>query len=350
MVIVKLKFIVKHIIAYFLFYTGLLHVLKFIKLRDKSLVLMYHRVLSEEMRDKAFSHSGIIVDLKTFEMQIRYINKAFRVLTHDEFTAQLSQGTRYNKTTCLITFDDGWKDNYAHAYPVLKKYKTPAIIFLPVNYIDSSIQFWQEQLTRILIDMHHAGVKDADEYRKNCDMLKKYNLQGIMNLSEDRLRVSIERAVSEKKKMSYEEIESMVAQLSEHTKFKRTGQVHCDFFLSWDEIYKMKECGISFGSHGMNHKILTKVPLSEANYEIAESKRVIENRIGKDVSSISYPNGDYEKDVIELVKTHGYNTAFSTESGFVDMADNPYFLKRINIHNDVTDNIPMFLSVILGVF
>ena len=311
---------------------------------------MYHRVLSQEMRAKTFSHDGIIVDLKTFEKQIRYLKDNFNVITLEEFTLRLQNGNSFDKYTCLITFDDGWKDNYVFAYPVLQKYELPATIFLPVNYINKNKQFWQEELTRVLINIYHKVKEHKYLQSKYHKLLKNYDLQDIICLPESKLRASIAEKVSGKKQITFRQIEQMVAELSENTGFLKKVREDYDTFLSWDDISQMKSGGITFGSHGMSHKIMTKVSLSEAEYEIMESKRDIENRLNREISSISYPNGDYKREIIELVRTHGYQTAFGTEKGFFGMSDSPYSIKRINIHNDVTSNIPMFLSTILGVF
>ncbi len=346
----KIKYAIKVFIAFLLYYTGILYIYRIICLRKKTIVLMYHRVLPKVLREGTFSHSGIIVDDAIFEMQVRYLKKIFKVVTLEEFSRKHREGINFDRPACLITFDDGWKDNYTYAYPILKKYEMPATIFMPVNYIDNNIQFWQEKLTGILMDMYFMGKDNTDNYQMYFDLLKKYNLQEIMSVSEDNIRSSVAEEVSKMKMLTYKEIEQIIAGLSENVEFSKGGMENCDSFLSWDEVRQMKDDGISFGSHGMNHKILTNVTSSEAEYEIAESMKVLKNKINEDISSISYPNGNYKSNIIEMVKSHGYQTAFSTENGFVDMADNPYSLKRVNIHNDVTDNIPMFLCVILGVF
>ncbi len=112
----------------------------------------------------------------------------------------------------------------------------------------------------------------------------------------------------------------------------------------------MKQGGITFGSHGMNHRILTKIAVPEAESEITESRRIIQRKIGNMVSAISYPNGDYDSRILAITKESGYDLAFGTERGLVDIEDNAYRLRRVNVHNDMTWNVPMLLCRILGVF
>lgn len=335
-------------LASVLYYCGLLHLYKAWKLRNRAVVLMYHRVLSEDTKSNTFSHDGIIVNVDTFETHIQYLNKIFNVVTLQEFTEKFIKGASYDKPVCLITFDDGWKDNYIYAYPILKKYDTPATVFLPANYIDTDNTFWQEGLNRMLIDIYYMGKKGEKYYDRFFKLLNRYDLQYIMNLSEDRLRSSIAEAVNRKKKMSYDEVERMMEDISNNTESLTNGRENCDTFLRWEEIIQMKKDGISFGSHGLNHKILTNISFDEARNEIAESKSILEKMLRDDVYAFSYPNGNYNQEIVEFIKSSGYKIAFITEKGFVDLKDSPFTLKRINIHNDVTSNIPMFLSVILG--
>ncbi len=346
----KLKYFIKLVVAYSLFYTGILRLVMLVKLRRRAVVLMYHRVLSKQMRSQTCSHSGIIVDLETFDKQIQYLKKKFKVVTLEEFTEKIKSGINFDQSTCLITFDDGWKDNYVNAYPILKKYRVSATIFLPAGFVDHNRKFWQEKLSRILVNIYCMRSKQPDSRQEYFDILKKYHLQDILGVPEQELKSYVADEVSSKKKMTYTEIEQMISDLTQNARPSGNEAGRCDSIMNWDEVRQMKKDGISFGSHGISHRILTKVSESELDYEISESKRVIEGRINEDIFSISYPNGDYESDIIELVKSNGYHTAFSTEKGFVDVNDNPYSLRRINIHNDVTNNIPMFLSTIIGIF
>ena len=85
-------------------------------------------------------------------------------------------------------------------------------------------------------------------------------------------------------------------------------------FLDWDEISEMADGGVGFGSHGVNHAILT-VNADSAEVEIAASKAEIEKRLGMEVAAFSYPNGNHSQQVVEMVKKCGYHAAFGTSFG-----------------------------------
>jgi peptidoglycan/xylan/chitin deacetylase (PgdA/CDA1 family) len=121
-----------------------------------------------------------------------------------------------------------------------------------------------------------------------------------------------------------------------------------DSFLSWEEVEEMSRGGIDFGSHGLTHEILTNVSADEVRNEVLESRRILEERIRKRVVAFSYPNGDHDPVVRRCTGECGYEVAFGTERGFAAPGDDPLSLKRVNVHDDVTREVPMFLTSILG--
>ena len=337
-------------VAYLLYCLGFLHLLKAIRLRRKAVVLMYHRVLSSEWRKNASSHEGIIVDSEVFKKQIKYLSKCFRVVSLEEFAKRLEYGGRFEKYTCLITFDDGWRDNYTNAFPVLQAHRTPATIFLSINHVGQASGFWQERLSEMLMSIHDEMKRERRGLFPYSELLEKYQLQRIAQLGEDSPKRWVSEIVSAMKQYDHKYIEKMVAEISEAVPIRNKERDGCDAFLDWCEIEEMKQGGITFGSHGMNHRILTKIAVPEAESEITESRRIIQRKIGNMVSAISYPNGDYDSRILAITKESGYDLAFGTERGLVDIEDNAYRLRRVNVHNDMTWNVPMLLCRILGVF
>jgi len=96
-------------------------------------VLMYHHILSTD--------SFIASSVKNFEDQMRYLyENGWKTLTSDEFY-QFKQGKlKVSKKSVLITFDDGWRDNFVYAYPILKKYNLKATLFIITQWIEKSSQ------------------------------------------------------------------------------------------------------------------------------------------------------------------------------------------------------------------
>ena len=108
--------------------------------------------------------------------------------------------------------------------------------------------------------------------------------------------------------------------------------------LSWDEIIEMKENGFTFGSHTVTHRDLTKIPLEEVRWELAESKRSLKERIGEEIKFLSYPFGRYSEEIQGIAKETGYTTAFTsyprTKNSFLD----PFARRRVGIY--IIDTLP----------
>jgi len=340
----NLKYGIKLCIAYTLFYSGILHLYRRIFLNNDAIVLMYHRVLSEEEKHKSFSHEGIIVHKETFNMHLCFLKKYFNVLPVDEFAGHITKKIKFKRHSCLITFDDGWIDNYTVALPILSEHRIPAVIFLATAFIDSHNQFWQEELASLL----YALCKNSD-----TELLREYNLERIISYPTELARAEIKKYVSRLKLGPKKIPQGMIADASLYLR-KKYGDDdlnnNVDSFINWTQVNEMMALNIDFGSHTVNHEILPKLNNDSVNSELSKSKSVVESKIKKQVRYFAYPNGDYNDNISNIVKKCGYDIAFTTEHGTISQLDNPYKLKRINIHNDITNNIPMFYCHILGIF
>ena len=122
--------LIKLIVGYTLYYTGITAIRRRIVQRNKAIVLMYHRVLDETKEDVSGIHPGMFVTTRSFEKHIQYMKKAYTVINLIDLMKWIEGEVRYDKPPCVITFDDGWIDNYTYAFPLLQKYDVPATIFL----------------------------------------------------------------------------------------------------------------------------------------------------------------------------------------------------------------------------
>jgi len=108
------------------------------------LILAYHRVLPDVK-----GTGGIAVSCKDLEKQLIYLkNKKYTFITLEELAAKIDQ--KLTEKYCVITFDDGYKDNYSYALPILKQLNIPATIFLTVNNIGTKEPFYWDLKNKTL--------------------------------------------------------------------------------------------------------------------------------------------------------------------------------------------------------
>ncbi|HXW68609.1 MAG TPA: polysaccharide deacetylase family protein, partial [Dissulfurispiraceae bacterium] len=137
------------------------------RLKGKVVLLMYHRVLTEKELGVYYVQPGMYVHRDVFEQHIRFLKQNFRVLPFSGLMDMYEDGSHDgDQNYCVITFDDGWLDNYVHAYPILAKYEVPATIFLPTSYIGTDQWFRQDKLGYVLRKGLSSPEKSAALYKK----------------------------------------------------------------------------------------------------------------------------------------------------------------------------------------
>ena len=329
-----------------LYWIGLLHLLLRIRLRHRAIVLMYHRVVSKEDLKRIHSQPGIVIETETFEKHLRILSRHFHVVSLDEFKERMITGQPFQDRTCLITFDDGWQDNFTEAFPLLVRYDLPAVIFLPVSFIGTGKRFWQESLTHSLLGVLERC--NGKTHSVHGAILAKLGLDMGTFMPDETGITRIQEKVGQAKALSENELKNLLNELSETMDGQLSSNAHLDTFLTWEQVKTMAAGQIRFGSHTINHKILTRIPLDQAQEEVGSSKRAIQNELGHEILAFSYPNGNYNSEIKEMVISNGYQLGFSTEAGLVSSEDDRFTIKRVNIHQGATFSIPLFLAKIVG--
>lgn len=306
---------------------SLLILIYFFHKRKKSnglLVLTYHRVTEEpDYQDP------LKVSRTSFEKQIQYLKRHYTLLSGEQLVDIIRNKKPLPDNSCLITFDDGWRDNYTNAYPILKKYNIPAIIFISTDFISTNNIFWHEQLQELLKNI------PANTINKELDKLLSDWPVDIIKLISEALKqpnskrhLKISELISTLKLVDPEKIDELIIKLS---KIYNQKLIDESLILSWDEINEMSQNNICFGSHTKSHAILTQISNDKVIEELKESKSKIENKINNEVEFISYPNGNYNTDIASATKKLGYLAGFTCRSGLNISINNPFEMKRNHI-------------------
>lgn len=300
-------------------------------IKSQIVILMYHRV--SPIRD---IWSLKPLSPQSFERQIRYFYENYNILPLDELAMYIEKGKSLPEKTAVITFDDGYKDNYLYAYPILKKYHLPATIFLTTGSIGTGNLFWWDKVSYII---HHTN-------------LGQLNLGGFGSYS---LKSELERfqasstIIERLKNQPGEKRNLLIEKLLAISCVEIPLDLGKGLILSWDDIREMSNDGISFGAHTVNHPILSNSSLSQAELEIVMSKEAIEMNIGQQVKAFSYPNGgigDFNAEIVELVKKNGFTCAVAVSPGkLIGYNDSIFRLSRIGMSDDFNRSKVMFCGL-----
>lgn len=346
----RIRRTIKVVVSHVLYALGVLQIWQRIVLRNKAVVLMYHRVLTRDERAQTGSHPGIVVDCEAFAKQMAFLKRRFKVLSLEEFADRMERKVSFDNASCLITFDDGWRDNFSHALPILQRYELPAVVYLPVNFIGGRRLFWQEHLTHLTLQAVMQARSEPGCRERLRKLLALACLEVMLDLPDRDPRPAIMEAVRRQKGLATSVIETTIASLAGELGVQKDGDEILDGFLDWEQVKSMARQGIAFGGHGAEHRILTFVSATEAREEIRTAKKILEGRLPENVPTFSYPNGNWSPDVVKLVKESGYRLAFTTEPGFVSCEDDRFTVHRVNIHEGLMNSTPLFLARIVGLF
>lgn len=268
---------------------------------SQTIILNYHRIgpMNDNWIIKPLHH-------KIFEKQVEYLSKNYEIISLKSLSEMLINGN-VPKKAVVITFDDGYKDNYEYAYPVLKKYDIPATIFLTTGPIEQKKLYWWDEINYALFntDLKSMDITNIGTFKLISEIDKSKAAYNIV----EKLKT-----IQNDKKMS---ITENIINLSGVNIPEKLGKKH---ILSWNEIKKMDKNGIDFGAHTVNHPILTNITLDEAKWEIEGSKYLIEETLERKINSFAYPNGknnDFNEDILSLVKKSGFNCSVSFLPGLI---------------------------------
>ena len=254
-----------------------------------------------------------------FEDFLKSQQERLEFISIDEVPERIAN-QRKGKPFGAITFDDGYEDNYTYAYPILKKLGIPFTIYVSVNLVNDHAPIWNYPL---IIERMIKKNGELDIEGKHYYCWKQ-----------------------EQKDEAFRQLKGLLFSLPyEHLQeeFKRifaeylTEDVFPQNTLTWEQIEEMaKDPLCTIGSHTMSHCRLTIEDDASLQYELEESKRILEQHIGKPVEHLSYPYGwknDVSDEAIAYAKQAGYKTALRSFGGPVRKQDKDlYNIKRIHIN------------------
>ncbi len=309
---------------------------------------MYHRVLTKDEVAHQSVQPGMYVLDSVFAQQMSFVKDNFTVLSLQELL-ELWRNGGWNERAryCVITFDDGWLDNYRHAYPILKRLGIPATIFLPTDYVGSEAWFWPDQVAYLFTILAEREARGKDV--KGVERLLSAFLDGDAPFQVEastRLESRTDEIIERCKALPIQQINELVDGLATELEVSLPrGRV----IVNWDEVREMSLAGLSFGSHSCSHRIMTTIAPDEVSKELFRSAQVLLDEGVNYVPVFCYPNGNSDPHIQSLVQASGYEAAVSVRMGVEGREpENQYAIRRVGIHNDVTHTIPLFSLRLFG--
>jgi peptidoglycan/xylan/chitin deacetylase (PgdA/CDA1 family) len=226
----------------------------------------------------------------------------------------------------VITFDDGLKNNFANAFPILEKYNVKATIFLMTDYIDTLKINWSNKFYYFVnkIGLSEFVEEFEREFPAYSNLVEKIGQKKMTENINFILKYKVDDNIKEK----------FIQGLYNKFRIKINKKEIKDLYLSWKEIKKMADAGISFGSHTSTHPVLSVLDYEKAEKEIVDSKKNIEVKLNKKINLFAYPYGNedsFDLNIKKILINYNFLCAVSTIEGFNNLNSDLYELKRISI-------------------
>jgi peptidoglycan/xylan/chitin deacetylase (PgdA/CDA1 family) len=270
-------------------------------------ILMYHN----------FSGPGVhevgTLNVEGTRAQLEYLRRYFQVVPLCIIAERLSlgkkSGKQFDKNIVALTIDDGRLNCYEFLFPLLKEFQMPATFFVVSSFIRREDWIWTDKVLWL------SGKANAPAE------LSPDKIDGFFR-ALNRVRPEVRNA----------QIESLAKSMNISIPLEAPPQyAPC----SWAQLREMADSGlVEIGSHTVTHPILSSITDEESWHELTESRRQLEEGLGREVRSFCFPNGmpgDYRESQVQQIQDAGYTCSVVAQFGLVNERTNPYLMTRMGM-------------------
>ena len=297
-------------------------------------VLMYHRVLPKGDPRYALEEPGMLVTPETFSQHLEWVKEQFEVVDLADWVTKAQQGEPLPNKACAITFDDGWRDNYEFALPLLEQHRVPATLFAVADKIGTDFRFWPNIVSELVAGK--APQLGEHPYFKEAASLAEHGFD----------REGIAQVIAGLKQYS----EAEIFKALEGIGWQQALSTSEPALMDWQQLQEMADSGwVTIGSHTCTHQRLDKGFDASALVEEVEASRAkLEARLQRPVPLFCFPNGDYDAAALGVVE-RCYQAAVTTRKGINVVGQGSWHeLLRVGLHEDGSGTKRGFLAKMAG--
>jgi peptidoglycan/xylan/chitin deacetylase (PgdA/CDA1 family) len=289
--------------------------------RRAAVIVRYHSVSDPLEGSQLYLEPSIAVPPAVFERQIALLAHRYACISMDRLIEGLAGGRPLPRNAAVVTFDDGYRDNYDYAYPLLRRHRVPAMFYVATGCLDGGRPLWTSEVRCLVLTA-----------RRPRAVLPALGLEVRLTTPEAR-REAIAALKARLVTLPRAEREAALDELRERVDGDTA--VLDGAMLTWAQVREMQRGGMDFGAHTVSHPRLPLAPPTEAAQEIVGSRAALEERLGLAVRHFSYPNPGkgvhWDGPVAQLVVEAGFQTAVTSQSGYVHAGDDALALARMPV-------------------
>lgn len=293
--------------------------------KSKFGILCYHRVGTAGVP----YHSRLSAAL--FEAHMRYARRRYRVVPLGQLVREVL-GTEEVPPTLAVTFDDGYRDLYTEAFPILRRYQIPATIYLIGRCMETGEAPWYDRI--------FAGVVSHPRVLLELEMdrLLRFPLPTLESRRAAAWKIVcyLKSVPDDARQRWCKEFDAQVRPPAELLENR---------MLDWKQVREMQSGGMFFGAHTMNHPAVSRLDPVSFQSELVSARELLEAGLGTAIEDFAYPFGkssDGSLAAHEFLVRSGYRSAATTIEGFNRIGDSPFMLRRLQIDGDCSISLFAF--------
>ena len=317
----------KHLSRVLLYRSGILTLYHRIRNRKTLTVIMFHRVLDPSDPRWKTCDPDYTISARLFRQCLVLFVKHYNIVSLDEVLVARESEKPLPPRALLITFDDGWQDNFEHALPILKQMGLPAALFVVADAVNRSSAYFQEQI----VAAWRRGALGAKEVGLISELagFAPAPPADAVNLPAIRRLVSALETLDPQRRAAVLDQFGAVLRDDERSN------------LSTAELREMSRAGVRIGSHGMTHAPLTSV--ASVQDEIIQARNRLSSLLGESPESIdtlSCPHGKYDASVVRSALQAGCKLVFTSRPALNAAVPEPsHLLARVGFEaSQVSDD------------
>jgi peptidoglycan/xylan/chitin deacetylase (PgdA/CDA1 family) len=272
-------------------------------------IVSYHRVVESMEESSRTSIPSMLISTRMFEQHLDWIGRHYEIVSLDEIGNRLEAGVPFTKPTAAVAFDDGYRDVYENAFPLLVKKGIPATVFVVTDLVGTQRLQIHDKLYLLL----KSAFSEGQTARQVIELLRNRNVRApgmdsiVWMQRPDPLTVMAALLDD----VTQAQALRMLPVLEE--RFGLEGEQYSELSsLDWKMLGEMHSAGITIGSHTSTHALLTNESKETVIEETTRSRRDIEDRLGVKVQQFAYPDGRHNAAVAAAVSAAGYRFAYGT--------------------------------------
>ena len=290
------------------------------------LIVMYHGVVDGH-RD--WSH-WCQLPAQEFRWQIQYLATHYEVLPLSDIIDRLTSGLPLPRNCAAITFDDGLRNNFQVAWPILRELNVPATMYVVTGCVGTDKLLWQD---RLFVEMQafesqelHLASHATGHFRWNTAVERDAAFESLLG--------TLKQLPVEQKDLALAEVCRQTSAAGLQNPARRDFQL-----MTWEDAAEMQASGlIEIGPHTVTHELLSRLYDERVEQEIAVSCATVRSQLPASSPTFAFPNGtreDFDARVFSALHQSGMSAAVTTVSGLNRRTQPLFELKRVGIGSDM---------------